>query len=75
MNAGAVTFRALGDQHCRITLQLDVEPGGPIEAVGDALGLVRRQAVADLENFKQFIETRREETGAWRGEVVGGNVR
>jgi len=75
MNAGTVTFHPLDDHRCRITLQLDVEPGGPVEAVGDALGLVRRQARTDLENFKQFIEARGEETGAWRGEVVGGNVR
>lgn len=75
MNAGAVTFQPIDAQRCRITLQLDVEPGGPIEAIGDALGLVQRQARADLDNFKQFIEARREETGAWRGEVVGGHVR
>ena len=74
-NAGAVTFQAVDETHCRITLQLDVEPGGPIEAVGDALGLVSRQAKADLENFKEYIEARREESGAWRGEVVGGHVR
>jgi uncharacterized membrane protein len=75
MNAGAVTFHPLDQRRCRITLQLDVEPGGPVEAVGDALGLVRRQTRADLDNFKQFIEARGEETGAWRGEVVGGQVR
>jgi len=75
MNAGTVTFHALDALRCRITLQLDIEPGGPVEAVGDALGLVRRQTRVDLDHFKQFIEARGEETGAWRGEVVGGNVR
>jgi len=74
-NAGTVTFHALDEGRSRITLQLDVEPGGPVEAVGDALGLVRRQTRMDLDNFKQFIEDRGEETGAWRGEVVGGHVR
>lgn len=74
-NAGTVTFHALDEGRSRITLQLDVEPGGPVEAVGDALGLVRRQTRMDLDNFKQFIEERGEETGAWRGEVVGGHVR
>lgn len=74
-NAGAVTFHPLDETRCRITLQLDVEPDGPIEAVGDALGLVSRQAKADLENFKEYIEARGEESGAWRGEVVGGHVR
>ena len=75
MNAGSVTFLSIDDSRCQISLQLDVEPSGPIEAAGDALGLVQRQAVADLRNFKGFIEARRQETGAWRGEVVGGSVR
>ncbi len=75
MNAGTVTFHPLSERRCRITLQLDIAPGGPVEALGDAIGLVRRQAVADLKNFKEFIEARGEETGAWRGEVVEGNVR
>jgi len=74
-HSGSVTFHPLDDDRCRITLQLEVEPANPIEAAGDALGLVRRQAIADLENFRQYIEIRREETGAWRGEIVGGSVR
>ena len=28
----------------------------------------------DLERFKEFIESRRIETGAWRGEVQQGTV-
>ena len=75
MNAGTVSFHAIDERRCRITLQLDVDPGDPVEAVGDALGLVQRQAVADLQNFKAFIEARGEETGAWRGEVIGGSIR
>jgi hypothetical protein len=50
-------------------LQLDVEPEGPAEKVGDALGAVKRRVKADLERFKEFIESRGRETGAWRGEV------
>ena len=75
MNAGAVTFRAIDEHQCRVTLQLDVEPAGPLEHAGDALGLVRREAVKDLQDFKQYIEVRGEESGAWRGEVVAGRVR
>lgn len=52
-------------------MQLDVEPGGPIEAIGDALGLVQRQAIGDLASFKEFIEARGEETGAWRVRSLG----
>jgi uncharacterized membrane protein len=68
-NAGAVTFHKVGDNKTRIMLQLDVEPEGPAEKVGDALGAVKRRVKADLERFKEFIESRGRETGAWRGEV------
>ena len=73
MNAGVVTFDVVADERCRITLQLDVEPSGAVEKVGDALGLVERQADGDLRRFKEFIEMRREPTGAWRGEVHQGD--
>ncbi len=69
-NAGVVTFHHLSDDETRVTLQLDVEPDGPIESVGDKLGFVGRQAKGDLERFKTFIEARGAETGAWRGTVT-----
>jgi uncharacterized membrane protein len=73
-NAGVVTFHRLDDQKTRVTLQLDVEPEGGIEAVGDSLGLVKRRAEGDLERFKEFIERRGMATGAWRGAVEQGDV-
>jgi uncharacterized membrane protein len=73
-NAGVVTFQAIDDQRSRITLQLDVEPSGPVEALGDAIGVVERQAEGDIKRFKEFIESRRDATGAWRGEVQEGDV-
>lgn len=68
-NAGVVTFHRLSDDSTRVALQLDVEPEGPVESIGDALGMVARQAKGDLERFKRFIESRGSETGAWRGTV------
>ena len=68
-NAGVVTFHRLDDDRARVTLQLDVEPDGPVETAGDALGFVQRRAKGDLERFKAFIEERRAPTGAWRGTV------
>lgn len=68
-NAGVVTFHHLDDGRSRVTLQLDVEPDGAIEAVGDVLGVVRNQVKDDMKRFKEFIEARGTETGAWRGEV------
>jgi uncharacterized membrane protein len=69
-NAGVVTFHRLGEGRTRVTLQLDVDPEGPIENAGDALGVVKRQVQGDLKRFKEFIESRGQETGAWRGEVA-----
>lgn len=36
---------------------------------GDALGIVKHRIKGDLKNFKEFIESRGAETGAWRGDV------
>jgi uncharacterized membrane protein len=68
-NAGVVTFHRLDDSTTRVTVQMDVEPEGPIEKAGDAIGVPDRQVKEDLERFKKFIESRGRETGAWRGEI------
>ncbi|HYH50409.1 MAG TPA: SRPBCC family protein [Acidimicrobiia bacterium] len=68
-NAGVVTFHRLGEGRTKIMLQLDYEPEGAIEKAGDMLGLVKTRAKGDLKRFKEFIETRGAESGAWRGEV------
>jgi uncharacterized membrane protein len=73
-NAGAVSFQSLGAGSTRVTLRLDYDPEGFIENVGDALGFVSRRVEGDLERFKQFIESRGAESGAWRGEIHGGQV-
>ncbi len=72
-NAGVVTFHRLDEGKSRVTLQLDVDPEGPVENVGDALGFVQRRVKGDMERFKEFIESRGRETGAWRGEVKQPN--
>jgi uncharacterized membrane protein len=68
-NAGVVTFHRLDPQRTKVMLQLDYEPQGATEKIGSALGLVERRVTGDLERFKEFIESRGAETGAWRGEV------
>jgi uncharacterized membrane protein len=72
-NAGVVTFHRLAENRNRVTLQLDVDPEGPVENVGDALGLVQRRVKGDMKRFKEFIERRGSETGAWRGKVEQGD--
>lgn len=68
-NAGVVTFHRIADHRTRIMLQLDYEPEGAVESIGDALGVVSRRVEGDLQRFKEFIESRGRETGAWRGEI------
>ena len=72
-NAGVVTFHRLSEDTTRVMLQMDVHPEGMIESVGTALGFLQRQVKGDLERFKEFIETRGVETGAWRGDVPAGS--
>lgn len=73
-NAGVVTFHRLDDDTTRVTVQMEVEPEGPVESAGTALGMLQRSVQGDLERFKKFIEGRGQETGAWRGEVQQESV-
>ena len=68
-NAGVVTFHRLDDNRTKIMLQLDWESEGMIEALGAAIGQDDRKVKGDLERFKELIEKRGTESGAWRGEV------
>src|SRR5687767_3431161 len=68
-NAGVVTFHHLAQNKSKVMLQLEFDPEGFVEQVGDKLGIVRLRTEADLGRFKAFIESRGQETGAWRGEV------
>jgi uncharacterized membrane protein len=71
--AGAVDFEP-HDGYTRITLRLDYDPEGVVENVADALGIVSARVKGDLQRFKEFIESRGAETGAWRGEIKQGRV-
>ena len=70
-NRGRIVFEEI-PAGTRVTLMLDYDPSGPVETIGDKLGLVRRRVRADMERFKEFIEARGRETGAWRGEIHAG---
>ena len=73
-NAGVVVFQPLGPDRTRVSLRLAYEPESFGEKVGDALGFVTRRIEGDLERFKEFIQNRGVETGAWRGEISSGTV-
>ena len=66
---GVVTFHELDDAHTKVMLQMAYEPEGAKESIGSAFGLDSRRVKSDLESFKEFIEERGGETGAWRGDV------
>ncbi|MFI8902674.1 SRPBCC family protein [Streptomyces virginiae] len=67
--AGVVTFHHLADNKTKVMLQLDYDPDGFAGNIGDKLGLVKRRITGDLKRFKEYVEDRGSETGAWRGEV------
>ena len=69
-NAGVVTFHRLGENKTRVMLRMDYEPQGLDEKIGDAMGLVKLQMKANLKRYKQMLESRGKETGAWRGKVT-----
>lgn len=71
-NAGVVTFHRISDDTTRIMLQMDYDTEGALENVGDAIGVFSRRVAGDLERFKEFLELRGRETGAWRGNVQQG---
>ena len=73
-NAGAVYFRPITPTQTEVRLELEFEPEGVVEKVGDALHIVERQAASDLKSFKSFIEAKGVESGAWRGQVEGGTL-
>ncbi len=73
-NAGVVTFHYIDPNTTRVMLQLDYEPEGVVENLGSLLGVVDRRVEGDLKRFKEFIESRGGETGAWRGEIRNEQV-
>jgi uncharacterized membrane protein len=68
-NHGVVSFEPMGGDRTRITVDVEYQPQSMMEKVGDMLGMVSSNVEEDLENFKEFIESRGRETGAWRGEI------
>jgi uncharacterized membrane protein len=73
-NGGVVRFEPAADGMTRVNLELEYDPESFIEKAGDALGLVESRVKGDLQRFKTFIESEGMETGAWRGEVHGGQT-
>lgn len=71
LHAGHVSFEERPDGGTHIELEMQWEPETVLEKAGAALDLDERQAEMDLRRFKEFIEDRGRETGAWRGRIEG----
>jgi uncharacterized membrane protein len=70
--SGEVLFESLGSDRTQIELTMTWEPEGVLESLGEKVGADTLGVKRDLQNFKELIESRGVETGAWRGEVIEG---
>jgi uncharacterized membrane protein len=70
--SGEVKFEPLGSDRTKIDVTVSWEPEGMLESLGEKIGADTLGVKRDLENFKELIERRGAETGAWRGEVIAG---
>jgi uncharacterized membrane protein len=71
---GTVTFEPRSEDKTLVRLSMSYQ-ADPLEAVGSAAGLDARRVRGDLERFKELIESRGTEIGAWRGEVSAGQTK
>lgn len=71
-HSGTVRFVDLPDGSTRVEVEMDYDTEVWTDTVARMLNLVDMQVKDDLRRFKDFIEGRARETGAWRGSVHGG---
>ena len=70
-NAGRVSFAPLGASACRVTFRIEWQPEAALAANESyVLAAVNQVVAADLGRFKDFIEARGEETGAWHDKIA-----
>ncbi|HWP11550.1 MAG TPA: SRPBCC family protein [Ramlibacter sp.] len=69
-NEGVVTFNRIADNKTKIVLHIDCQPETAGEKIGVAVGGVKLTARGNLRRFRDLIEGRGVETGAWRGTIT-----
>jgi uncharacterized membrane protein len=69
-NGGVATFHKISDNACRVAIQMDYQPEGALEKLGDSFGAVRMELRGNLQKFKEMLESRGKETGGWRGSIA-----
>ncbi|HEU5211383.1 MAG TPA: SRPBCC family protein [Gaiellaceae bacterium] len=65
--SGIVMFEPIDAARTKVTVRMEWEPEGMKEKVGAMVGADSRSVGEDLDRFKELIEERGVETGAWRG--------
>ncbi len=58
----------------RVTMQMTFDPDELLQQAGETEEQLGRRIEGNLQRFKEFIEVHGAETGAWRGEIHGGQV-
>ena len=74
VNGGSIAFTPIDEDRSSIEVHMEFQPEGTTEAIGSAFGIVSARIDKDLERFKEFIESRHQATGQWRGEIHGPEV-
>jgi uncharacterized membrane protein len=69
---GVVEFQPIGEDQTRVAVEMTYEPEGMKEQLGSKMGLDSRQVKGDLDRFKELIESRGVESGAYREEIRSG---
>src|SRR5690606_27295518 len=54
-NAGTVRFEPVASDRTRVSLEMQYEPRGAMEHLGDALGAMDQRVANTIEDFKKFI--------------------
>jgi uncharacterized membrane protein len=72
-NEGEVSFDKAADGKTRVMVNMRWEPDTAAEKASDMVGIASARVRGDLKRFKDFIESRGRETGAWRGEIHAGS--
>ena len=71
-NSGTARFEKTAENRSRVHLEMQYEPQTFVEKAADSLGLVSAYVEGAVQKLRKSLEARGRETGAWRGEVHGG---
>jgi len=73
-HTGSVSFRSRGPNLTEVMVRIEFQPQSLLESLAGTFGVIGRRIEGDLERFKDFIQNRQEETGGWRGRIMGRAV-